>query len=252
MSMSRRRWAWLAVALVVGIALFDAYARQPADFAVTPLRLDPATRSAILLFHGSGGRDEPTLSALEARARELLGTGNGVTVRRYDWSPYSDARFRAAVNGDHVGRALGAELARLPALESVRFIAHSAGAYIPGAACEALRAAAPRPVRVDITYLDPIGFHGVLDAGWGVRNFGTCGDYVEAIINTDDPAPATNTPLENAWNLDVTDAAGKSAFAAGGHRWPVQYYLMNVTAGVLQPGAHHHATRPRGVVAVAE
>ena len=245
-----RRLVTGAAAFLVGTVLFDAYARFPASFDLAPLQLDPATRRAVLLFHGKGGRDEPTMMAMEAKARSALAGRGDVAVLRYVWSPYSDGRFRAAVNGERVGRLLGADLARLPALEAVHIIAHSAGAYIPGPLCETLKQSAGRPVRVDITYIDPIGWHGVLDAGWGARNFGQCGDYVEAFINTDDPVPATNAPLANAWNVDVTAARRKSAYAGGGHVWPMQYYLDTVTTDEILPGAHTHDTRPRGAVEI--
>ena len=244
----RKRVLYAMAALLSATVLFDVYARFPASFELAPLQLDAATHSAVLLFHGTGGRNEPTMLALEARARSLLGGREVVAVLRYVWSPYSDNRFRAAVNGERVGRLLGADLARLPALESVHIIAHSAGAYIPGPLCDTLKKFAGRPVRVDITYVDPIGFHGVLDAGWGARNFGSCGDYVEAFINTDDPVPATNAPLARAWNVDVTAAGRKSTYAGGGHRWPMQYYVDTVSPEEILPGAHSHSTRPRGAI----
>ena len=143
----RKRVLYAMAALLSATVLFDVYARFPASFELAPLQLDAATHSAVLLFHGTGGRNEPTRLALEARARSVLG-GRDVAVLRYVWSPYSDNRFRAAVNGERVGRLLGADLARLPALESVHIIAHSAGAYIPGPLCETLKKFAGRPVRV--------------------------------------------------------------------------------------------------------
>ncbi len=243
-----RRWIAFAAALLVGVVLFHGYARFPANFTLAPLQADPDARIVVLLFHGSDGQDEPTLVALEARARALAGGRRDVRVLRYRWSPFSDGRFRAGISGERVGRLLGADLAHFPVLESVHLIAHSAGAYIPGPLCDVVKELAPRPVRVDITYLDPIGFYGVLDSGWGARNFGSCGDYVEAFINTDDPAPATNAPLVKAWNVDVTSAPGRAAFAGGGHRWPVQYYLATASEADILPGAHSHQSRPRGAM----
>ena len=195
--------------VIAGSAAFDIYARIPARLDVEPLGLDPATRTAVLLFHGSGARDEPTLMAVEERFRALARGQPGTAVMRYIWSPYSEKRFRAAVNGAAVGEALGAELAGLPRLESIHLIGHSAGAYPLDPLCESYRKAGGR-ARIVITYLDPIGIQGVLDFGWGARNYGACADYAEAFINTDDPVPATNSPLAHAWNVDVT-AAGKLA-----------------------------------------
>lgn len=261
------RWILYAVGLIaLGTVLFDGYARLPSRVDVRPARLDPDTRAAVLLFHGRNGRDEPTLIALTARFRELtrpqvegqaaarpaLDQRPGAAVLRYIWSPHSDTRFRSAPNGDRVGRVLGAELAQLPRLATLHLVAQSAGAYVLEPLCEAYRdavtAAGRRPARIEMTYLDPIGFRGVLDVGYGARNYGQCADYAEAFINTDDPVPATDTPLEHAWNVDVTAAPARAGYQGGGHRWPAQYYLNQLTAADLEPGAHDHATRPRGAV----
>jgi hypothetical protein len=241
------------VGYAVGLALagtvaFDLYARAPADFAVTPLGLEPTTRSVVLLFHGSRGRDEPALIALERRMRELAGGSPAPAVVRYIWSPWSDARFRAGANGAHVGQALGAELATLPGLRSVHLVGHSAGAYPLEPLCEALRAEASHPVRVEMTYLDPIGFKGTVDTGWGARSFGACADYAEAFINTDDPVPATNAPLARAWNVDVTGVSSPLRTPGDGHRWPVRFYRDHIGAADIDGTAHSHDERPRGAV----
>ena len=243
-----RRWLLSVAALLLLLILFDLYARSVASFTVAPISLDPRTRTAVLLFHGSNGREDANVLALERRLRALVGGVSGVEVRLYVWSPHSDTKFRAAANGEHVGRLLGEELGRMPALQAVHLIGHSAGAYIPDGLCEALKKASAGRVRVDVTYLDPIGFKGALDSGWGARHYGQCADYAEAYINTDDIVPATNTPLEHAWNVDVTEAGKRSGFNDGGHRWPLRYYEQMLTAEEALPGAHEHAQRARGVV----
>jgi hypothetical protein len=237
----------LAALLAAGLAL-DLYARAPASFAVTPLGLDSATRSAVLIFHGSDGRDDPDIVALAARFREMANGSPDTSVRLYVWSPWSDAKLRAQVHGERVGEALGKELATLANLQSVHLVGHSAGAYPLEPLCTALKASATRPVRVDMTYLDPIGIRGAFDFGWGARTFGGCTDYAEAFINTDDPAPGTNTPLAQAWNLDVTAARKAASYARGGHRWPVRYYHDQLSAADLAPVAFSNEQRPRGVV----
>lgn len=236
-----------AATLAAGLAL-DLYARAPADFEVTPLGLDPATRSAVLVFHGSDGRDDPDIVALAARFRELANGSTGTTVKLYVWSPWSDAKLRANANGAQVGEALGRELATLADLQSVHLVGHSAGAYVVEPLCVALKASVNQPIHVDMTYLDPIGIRGAFDFGWGARTFGSCADYAEAHINTDDPAPGTNTPLAQAWNLDVTAARKAASYARGGHRWPVRYYHDQLSAADLAPVAFSNEQRPRGVV----
>jgi hypothetical protein len=121
-------------------------------------------------------------------------------------------------------------------------------AYVVEPLCVALKAAAKRPVRVDMTYLDPIGIQGALDFGWGARTYGACADYAEAYINTDYPAPATNAPLEQAWNVDITATPEAAGYTRGGHRWPLRYYRDRLSIDDLAPVAFSNEQRPRGVV----
>ena len=71
---------------------------------------------------------------------------------------------------------------------------------------------------IRMTFLDPIGLHGLLQRDWGAEQFGRCADEAEAWINTDDPAPATDRLLRHAWNIDVTRAAAHERFAGGVER----------------------------------
>jgi hypothetical protein len=244
-----RRGAYgVAALLVAGLAL-DAYARYPSAVAPAPIVIAPTTRTLVVLVHGSGGREEPGIVALERRFRELAAQRSDVQVVRYIWSPWSDNTFRAGANGTHIGRTLGMQLAAARQLTSVHLVGHSAGAYVLDPLCEGWRAArgadAAR-IRVAITFLDPIGFRDIWDKGWGSRNFGRCADFAEAYINTDDPAPATDRPLSQAWNVDVTAAGHAAVFAGGGHRWPVQYYVDQLSATDIDGPAGYDVTHVRG------
>jgi len=246
--MRRARCAWLGLGALLATGLAgELYARLPASIEVEPLDFHAATRDVTLLFHGRGGRDEPGLVALERRLHELIGTQPGSVVRRYIWAPHSDVRLRAAENGERIGHELGRELARLPALEAVHLVAHSAGAYVLDPLCRALRAGTQRRVRVTMTFLDPMGIRGTVDTGWGQRHYGACADYAEAWINTDDRVPASNDPLAHAYNIDVTAASGRAAYGGDGHRWPMYSYLAELDAERLR-AQWSHETRPRGAV----
>jgi len=222
--------------VLLGTSL-QLYSVWPARFEVRPLAPDPDTRHLILILHGSSGRDEPGIIELEGHVRRLAEAEPGTVVARYIWAPFSDARLRTHPNGARVGERLGVEIANVVQLVSMHLIAHSAGAYVLEPLCESYRAAtagrsAPT-ARVRMTYLDPIGFRGPLDPGWGARTFGQCADEAEAIINTDDPAPATSAVLRHARTTDVTNDPARKEFTGGGHRWPVQYYINSLAA----PGA---------------
>lgn len=248
MSKWRRRSIYILGVLALGCAVLEICTRLPASFAVRPLGLNGRPHALVLLFHGRYGEEEPSFLALTQRFQELAATRPGTAAVRYIWAPYSDWRFRVQVNGDRIGRALGRELAAQPQLEYIHLVSQSAGAYLLEPLCEAYRQAAPRPARIEMTYLDPIGFGGAFDLTYGVRHFGRCADYAEAVINTEDRVPTTNAPLENAWNRDVTGASGRAAYPGSGHRWPMQYYLNNLTAADLTPGLQNHRNRPRGAV----
>lgn len=242
---SRRRRAlkWMGL-LFLGALAFDTYTRLPSSAEATPLQLTADTRSVVLLFHGTRGRDEPRLTEITRQFK--LAANPHTAVRKYIWSPYADNQFRARANAELIGEQLGVELAGLTHLEHIRLIAHSAGAYLLDPLCEAYKAAATNPAHIEMTLIDPIGIKGAWDFGYGYRNHGRCADFAAAYINVDDPAPGTNAPLEHAYNIDVTDADGRELFTDGGHRWPLKYYLDHLSATELQPGARSHAEFPRG------
>ena len=241
-----RAGRWLAGALLatacaaVGLEL---YARAPAYPIVAPLDVPAGTRVLGVLFHGSGGGGEPKPLPVAQHPREMARAGPGGAT-----GPYSDSRLRARANGLVVGAALGREAATVAGLDVVHLVGHSAGAFPVTAFCDAYRAAASPRARLVLTYLDPIGFSGAFDPGWGARHYGGCADYAEAVISTDDAVPATNTPLAAAWNVDVTRDAGRAAAGLDGHVWPVRWYLERLAPADVAGEGYDHAARPRGAV----
>jgi hypothetical protein len=238
-----RALRWIGL-LAVCLLVFEAYNRYPASAEVAPLQLEPDTRAVVLLFHGTRGRDEPYLTELTRQFDAAADAGT--MVLKYIWSPYSDNQFRARENATFIGARLGEELAGLKHLGHIRLIAHSAGAYVLDPLCETYKAAAENPAHIEMTMIDPIGIKGAWDYGYGYRNHGRCADFAAAYINVDDPVPGTNAPLQNAYNVDVTAADENETFTAGGHRWPLKYYLDQLSAADLKPGIRSHADFPRG------
>lgn len=249
--MRSRQWRRAAVTalLVAGLAgvALEVYTRLPDRVSVAPLKVPPETRELTLVFHGSGGSDEPDMQRI-ARAHR---GGEGTAAFAVNWSPASDNRLRAAANARVVGAELGEQVANLPQLQLLRLVGHSSGAYVLDALCESARAGAAESPRVIGVYLDPFGIHGFADWSHGSRNHGQCADFALAIINTDDAAPATNTPLQQAYTVDITAAPDRPAAATTNlHYWPVTYYARVAASGRLASAEHWtHGEAPRGALA---
>jgi hypothetical protein len=243
---TKKRLALFAAALLIAAIALEIYTRWPSSAVSNRLVLDEDTRYLVLILHGSGGREEPTLLAIADWINAEIGTEPGVAVRHYVWSPWSDARLRASAHGSKIGRSLGAELAELNSLRNVRLIAHSAGASLLNPLCEAYRALTANPAKIEMTYLDGMGIRGAWDYYYGYRHFGECGDFSSAIYSTDDPVPGTNDSLDYAYNLDVTTAPSRADYSGPGHIWPVQYFLDHLSREELTPGQRNHDERPRG------
>jgi len=248
----RGRWlkhAALSLALLSGSAVvaLELYTRLPDPVDIPVIKVSPDTRELTLVFHGSGGSDEPLMQRIAA-AHE--GDPTGAAAVAVNWSPASDNRLRAAANARVVGAALGAKLGSLENLQRLRLVGHSSGAYMLDAVCVAARAAAkPAPVITSV-YLDPFGIDGFADWSHGAREHGRCADFALAIINTDDAAPATNAPLANAYNIDITDHPQRPDPAAANlHYWPVEFYARAAAERRLPSSAEwSHDQLPRGVV----
>lgn len=246
--------------LVLAVVAMELYTRTPIDVPVTAIDLDiPATAvKAVIVVHGSVDADNPQFTLLVQRlAQHVEVTGEPDAVVRYlRWSPYSDQRLRAAATAELLGARLGERLAKQDSLRELLLIVHSSGAYVADSLCESFRrgrraAGDGSPgkgssVRIDAVFLDPFQLRGFLDFRHGARNHGRCADFALAILNTDDPAPATNAPLAHAWNIDVTAHPGRAALDRNGHYWPPQYYLTYLPGLLSEPLVLAHQRYPRG------
>lgn len=241
--------AALILALLVGG--LEIWTRQPAGPPAPALELNAGVQTVVLVIHGSADADNPLLAEIVAGLTDRYRDEPGAAVRFVRWAPESDERLRAAATAQAVGRQLGATLAGLGSLRDLQLIAHSSGTFMPDAICSAFRAGSGSPARITMTLLDPFQIRGFVDWTWGAREHGRCADFTLAVINTDDPAPATNRPLERAWNLDVTTHQGRAGFTRNGHYWPLKYYRDYLLGRQPEISGWNPADHPRGAVAIA-
>jgi len=237
------------VALVVGA--MELYARQPVARENPVLDLPADVSALVLVIHGSADADNPLLAEIVAGLTDRYRDEPGAAVRFVRWAPESDERLRAAATAQAVGRQLGSTLAGIGSLRELQLVAHSSGTFMPDAICSAFRAGRKSPARITMTLLDPFQIRGFVDWTWGAREHGRCADFALAVINTDDPAPATNRPLERAWNLDVTAQPGRATFTRNGHYWPLQYYRDYLLDQQPEIAGWNRADHPPGAVTIA-
>lgn len=244
--------------MVTIVAGMELYTRMPLEVSLPALAFDlpPDARVAVIVAHGSADGENPQFPEIITRIRtHYAATGRSdVAVRFLYWAPWSDNRLRAVATAEQLGTQVGKLLAAHEGLQELQLITHSSGAYIADALCKSYHRNLPaqtHAARVTMVFLDPFQLHGFIDWRHGARNHGRCADFAVAVINTDDIAPATNTPLENAWNIDVTANPGRATFKRNGHYWPLQYYHDLLPGMVSEPLATSHLRYPRGAVVSA-
>jgi hypothetical protein len=241
----------LAALALVAIGGMELYTRTPQSVITPDLQLSASTTRLVIVVHGSMDAANPQFAVLLERLRNRYAADAGTQVRFLRWEPWANVRLRAAASARLLGEGLGMELAALPALADLQLIVHSSGAYVADTLCESYRQNAATPARIEMVFLDAFQIDGFVDWSHGARTHGRCADFAMAIFNTDDPAPATNRPLQHAYNLDVTGLPVPTGFSGNGHDWPVEYYLEALLHPELLPQIPDHATYPRGQVVKA-
>lgn len=210
--------------LLVLVGAVEWYCRTPLAVQMPALSL-PKASTMTLVFHGSVDADNPQFPRLVSAL-----SSSGKTVQFVRWDPWSDTRLRAAASAERAGVQVAdqllAQVEKSSGALDLELIAHSSGAYVLDALCERLRERARVPLQIRMVFVDPFQIHGFLDWTHGAREHGRCADSAYAILNTDDPAPATNRPLERATNIDVTNDPRRTGFARNGHYWALEYLIL--------------------------
>ncbi len=219
----------------------------------------------LMIVHGLGDTPEDWPAELLSTIENRAGDAKSWDIVTYDWSAYatSEDGSTASRSGMEIGRQVGQALASPNyRYEHIHFIAHSVGSFVIHAAAQTYRQQAAMPARIHMTFIDPFTLHGFTRLFYGKKKFGAEADFAETYVNTDDPVPSTNTPLNNTHNFDLTETPGKITTGADAHWWPVDYYIMTaqdrtlpygfqlapMAAGSQNPVAH--ADFPRGASTV--
>jgi hypothetical protein len=214
--------------------------------------------SITLIFPGYGGLDANTQRIEDEIKTSDLHYKMQRFVCTYDWKQWRGNEFNAAFNGEKIGSKLGEQLSNLD-LHDIHVIGISVGSFAANECTKRYmqKLEGGKRARIRLTLLDPFTARGFFSPIFGRKNFGRFADYCEVFLNTDDPVPFTNTPLDHAHNFDITQSASKAQFIPlpgdNMHSWPTAYFGLlwrekidpRRLQSIFTPS---HAKNPRGAV----
>eukprot|EP00607_Mallomonas_marina_P007225 CAMPEP_0182416756 /NCGR_PEP_ID=MMETSP1167-20130531/1112_1 /TAXON_ID=2988 /ORGANISM="Mallomonas Sp, Strain CCMP3275" /LENGTH=274 /DNA_ID=CAMNT_0024589797 /DNA_START=243 /DNA_END=1064 /DNA_ORIENTATION=- len=265
----KKRFFTIPFPLLFGSAAIytEYYANLPLESihksSPTPLVGPRNGDSLFIVFPGSGGPDEFT----ELLLKNVKSADAALQIPRYscvyDWLNWRGNFFRAAYDGDTVGKLIGKQVAdeekKYGKLRSIQTVGISVGAFAADAFIRSYQAQSKQlhtvsPAHTHLTLLDPFESKGVFRGWYGYQSFGETADYCEEFLNTDDPVPFTATHLQYAYSYDVTKSEKRQKFNLPSgttmHCWPVAYLANNWKTEVDKQGKLllpvHTRDRPRG------
>ena len=191
------------------------------DTDISQLTLDAETKRLVLLVHGAGPDENPSVWA-DHMADEIADAfaendDTGVAVHAWDWSARSENRQLAPSAANDEGRAVanvvtGSELGHL------HVVAHSTGALVATAMLDELTAMEVAPT-THLTLLDPFSLFGVVDCSKAT--------VCEVWRNSDDGAPGSDDFVPTAFNVDVTSTR-PTGFDERSHWWPIEAWRRTI------------------------
>jgi len=248
---------WLVVypgiPFVLGTIGIIGYANWPRSFKRFDLpNIAATTEKVVFIVHGKD--DDAATWALEMQEIYRNQNDTSTQVFALDWTPYSDNFLRCSIDGRHIGKRLGEQLATRTNVNNVHLIGHSAGAFVVYGLCEGTKRV-NESIQVQTTYLDPLGIYGGIRRDYGLNNFGGCADFSEAYIDVESGVPGSNEPLVNAHTFDVTGLRSAQSFTGSPHIWPVYYYMSVLQNGGANRWVSSPALRerfPPGILTVVD
>ncbi|WP_339724003.1 hypothetical protein [uncultured Paraglaciecola sp.] len=227
-------WLWWLGVILPGVFFilvslgFLLTMHWPKDYQnVVNLSLDPNVEYLTLSAHGV--KDTPAswsdeLQRTYSQIQHMPFSDLHKQHISFGWQPYSDNVLNCSVDGKKIGLFLGEQLSRLPKLKGVHLLGHSCGSFVILGICEAIKEQ-KASLSVQTTYLDPVSVYSGIFWDYGLEYFGSCGDFSDAYIDTQDTVPGSNQALKNAYTFDVTETRVKNNLDYAPHAWPPLFYI---------------------------
>ncbi|GAC17099.1 hypothetical protein [Paraglaciecola arctica] len=228
------RWLWWLSVVLPGVSFvlvslgFLLIMHWPKDYQdVINIALDPEVEYLTLSAHGVKDTTASWSDELQRTYSELQHLPFSDLKKQhisFSWQPYSDNVFNCSVDGKNIGFKLGEKIAQLPKIKGVHLVGHSCGSFVILGVCEALKEN-KASISVQTTYLDPVSVYSGVFWDYGIKYFGSCADFSDAYIDTQDTVPGSNQALRNAYTFDVTQTRVKNNIDYAPHAWPTMFYI---------------------------
>lgn len=215
-----------AGSFVVGSVVLLGYIYWPNQYeGIDFSKFSPNQSHMVIMAHGVNDSPGSWIEPLQKIYKANSFDGQLVGL---DWSAYADNAMRCAIDGKRIGKRIGSKVLQSEEVQSLHFVAHSCGSFVIYAACQMIKEHRPN-IQVQTTYLDPVSIYGPF-WNYGLSHFGTCADYSEAYIDTEDTIPGSNQLLVNTRTYDITEIRKRNRLDIAPHKWPTIYYHQLVTA----------------------
>jgi len=205
---------------------FAIYAYWPRDFTQTSsLNIKSDVEYIAISAHGvhdspKSWSDELQKAIVETTYPQL----HNVKIQSIslNWEKFSSDVFICSVAGRKIGYQIGKKIAQHKNIKGIHAIGHSCGAFVVLGICEAVKTS-NKKILVQTTYLDPVSIYAGIQWNYGITHFGSCADFSDTYIDTDDSVPGSNQILPFSATTDVTSLKLKKEIPP--HAWPTRYYV---------------------------
>lgn len=141
-----------------------------------------------------------------------------------DWQDFSKNVFICSTAGKQLGVEIGTRIAKQTNIKGVHVIGHSCGAFVALGICQGVKSVNTNIV-VQSTYLDPVSVYGGIFWDYGLEHFGSCANFSDSYIDTEDSIPGSNQALQHSITFDVTSIRLNGGYNIPPHVWPTKYYI---------------------------
>jgi len=228
------RWAWWLAVVIPGVPFviisvgLIVYMHWPRGYQeVINFTLQDKTQYLTLSAHGV--KDTPSSWSdhlQETMSKVTLPQLNGLQQEHISlsWQPYSNNPLTCSVAGKKIGAKLGKTINKLPNILAVHLIGHSCGAFVIYGLCQELKSI-NKSIHIQTTYLDPVSIYSGIFWQYGINNFGSCADFSDSYIDTEDTVPGSNQVIKNSFTFDVTEIRKEKKYTYAPHNWPPHFYV---------------------------